>query len=104
MNLPSSPRQAAALLRAMGHPQRLRLLASLERHPLTVSDLADRLRARLPVVSHHLAILRHARLVSAHRRGRQVFYRLTNPQVAPILRTLRRDEAFADSFQDGAAI
>jgi DNA-binding transcriptional ArsR family regulator len=39
-----------------------------------VGDIAERAHASPSLVSHHLRLLRAARLVRAERRGRQIFY------------------------------
>jgi ArsR family transcriptional regulator len=46
-----------------------------------VGHLADELRLGQPNVSQHLAVLRSAGLVEAERDGREVRYRLSDPDV-----------------------
>lgn len=48
----------------------------------SVGELAQKLDVTQPTVSHHLAFLRDARLVSARPEGRQTFYTLNQNQVA----------------------
>jgi DNA-binding transcriptional ArsR family regulator len=50
-------------LQAISDPTRLRILRLLQEEPLTPSQLARRLRLRLPTVTHHLKTLRHAAMV-----------------------------------------
>lgn len=64
----------ADLFRLLGDPSRLRIVVSCLRKPLAVSDIADRLGLSVSLVSHHLRLLKGARLVRADRRGKQVFY------------------------------
>jgi DNA-binding transcriptional ArsR family regulator len=52
---------------------RAALLRDLVR-PRTTSELATRHNLAVGTVSGHLSILANARLVSAHRRGRRVYY------------------------------
>lgn len=67
--------------RAIGDPARQRLLALLERSgALCVSELARHFDMAQPSVSHHLRVLREARLVNARKRGKEVYYEL-NPAV-----------------------
>ena len=42
--------------------------------PASAGDLAARAGASPSLVSHHLRLLRAARIVRAERRGRQIFY------------------------------
>jgi len=58
---------------------RLKILLMLGEGEANVTDLCQRLGCPQPTASHHLGLLRMARLVEAHRDGRQIFYRLTTP-------------------------
>lgn len=49
---------------------------------LCVSDVVEKTGVSQPTVSHHLAILREAGLVSTRREGKQVFYTLNQDAVA----------------------
>jgi DNA-binding transcriptional ArsR family regulator len=53
-------------LKALADPTRLRILRYVHCEPLTVADLAKRLRLRMPTVIHHLQALRLAGLVYIH--------------------------------------
>ena len=64
----------ADLFRLLGDPTRLRIVVACLRTPLAVSDIADRLGLSVSLVSHHLRLLKGARLVRAERQGRQVYY------------------------------
>ena len=71
-----SPDRCAWLLRALGDPDRLRIIEALRKRPYAVSKLAARLRLDVANVSHHLGVLRRAELVTARRSGKQVIYAL----------------------------
>jgi ArsR family transcriptional regulator, lead/cadmium/zinc/bismuth-responsive transcriptional repressor len=64
----------ADLFRLLGDPTRLRIVVACLRTPLAVSDIADRLGLSVSLVSHHLRLLKGARLVRADRQGKQVYY------------------------------
>jgi DNA-binding transcriptional ArsR family regulator len=64
----------ADLFRLLGDPSRLRIVVSCLRTPLAVSDIAERLGLSVSLVSHHLRLLKGARLVRADRQGKQVYY------------------------------
>ena len=81
--------RAAALIKCLGHPLRLRLLEAMEDGERTVTDLAHLLGAPQPVVSQQLGILRGRGVVSATRRGPHVFYGITEPKVQRILDCIR---------------
>ena len=78
-----------ALFKALGDPNRLALLLRLAAAggPATVGALGGCCARDLSVVSRHLARLRDAGIVSAEKRGREVFYRL-NTDLAGTLRTI----------------
>jgi len=64
----------ADLFRLLGDPTRLKIVVSCLRTPLAVSDIAERLGLSVSLVSHHLRLLKGARLVRADRQGKQVYY------------------------------
>src|SRR5688572_29121318 len=49
---------------------------------ISVGDLTNKLDVSQPTVSHHLAILRDAGLVSIREEGKQTFYTLNQEKVA----------------------
>ncbi|MFI1522238.1 DUF5937 family protein [Kitasatospora cineracea] len=61
-------------LEALAHPVRLRLVRTLARGPHTTGELARAWELTPPEVSRHLAVLRRAGLLTAHRRGRHVHH------------------------------
>jgi len=71
----------ADVLRTLASPRRLEILHRLAEGPCEVSRLAEELGASQPNVSQHLAILRTAGLVESERDGREVRYRLADPDV-----------------------
>lgn len=71
----------ADILKTLASPRRLEILHALATGPLEVGRLAQSLGASQPNVSQHLAVLRAAGLVEADRDGREVRYRLVDPDV-----------------------
>jgi DNA-binding transcriptional ArsR family regulator len=66
--------QLADLFRIMGDPSRLSIVLTCLKEPVSVGDIADRLGLSASLVSHHLRLLRAARVLKAERRGKQMFY------------------------------
>ncbi len=63
--------------KCLGNETRLRcLMLLLAREELCVCDLADSLGVSQPMISRHLSQLRACDLVSDHREGQWVYYRL----------------------------
>jgi len=71
----------AEVLKTLASPRRLEILHVLGRGPLEVGRLAEAIGASQPNVSQHLALLRGAGIVEAERDGREVRYRLADPDV-----------------------
>jgi DNA-binding transcriptional ArsR family regulator len=71
----------ADILRTLASPRRLEILHRLADGPSEVGRLATELDISQPNVSQHLAVLRSAGLVEAERDGREVRYRLSDPDV-----------------------
>ncbi len=72
-------RQAAELLKQVSDPTRLQVLMLLTEKERNVSELCEELGSQSqPAVSHHLALLRHGRLIEPRRSGKHNFYYLTD--------------------------
>lgn len=69
--------EAEQFYKCLANETRLRCLMLLQdREELCVCDIADSLGASQPMISRHLAQLRACNLVSDHREGQWVYYRL----------------------------
>lgn len=77
--------ELAELFRLLGEPSRLGIVANCLDGPLSVGELTARLALSQSLVSHHLRLLRAARLLKAGRRGRQVFYSIPDCHVREML-------------------
>jgi rhodanese-related sulfurtransferase len=82
--------QIARLGQAASSPGRLELLDLLSQGPRTVEALARQTGHSIATTSHHLQVLRRARLVRADKAGLYVTYRLADQQVETFLLDLRR--------------
>ena len=71
----------AEVLKTLASPRRLEILHRLSDGPREVGRLAAELGLSQPNVSQHLAVLRTAGMVDAERDGREVRYRLSDPDV-----------------------
>ncbi len=66
--------QLADLFRLMGDPTRLRNILTCLNDPICVGEIAAQLELSSSLVSHHLRLLKAARVLRAERRGKQIFY------------------------------
>lgn len=78
------------LFRALGDANRLVILDRLSRckKPCTVSKISCCCPVDISVVSRHLAILRDAGVVTAEKRGKEVYYRLNYDHLTHTLRSI----------------
>jgi len=76
---------AAALLRALSHPARLRIVSLLSGGELCVKRIEEALGIPQPAVSQHLSRLRYAGLIESERRGHLVCYRLVPGRASAVL-------------------
>jgi ArsR family transcriptional regulator, lead/cadmium/zinc/bismuth-responsive transcriptional repressor len=87
-SLPSRARieAAAEIFRALGYPERLRLLLRLAQSEACVSELAEDEGEKITTVSARLKILAGVRLVRRRREAKHVFYALADEHVLPLVR------------------
>ena len=87
-DLMSSSDRAAAFLRALAHPARLRMVCSLLEGECVAGELAGRARLRAPALSQQAAILEAEGLISRRRSAQSVYYRLSSPHARALARLL----------------
>ena len=83
---------AAEVLKAVAHPVRLRIVATLCRGAEHVNALAERLDVPQPIVSQQLRILRGHGLVSAHRANGFAWYRPAEPALRDLVCCMEKCE------------
>jgi DNA-binding transcriptional ArsR family regulator len=86
---------AAKVFRALGDPERLRLIQILAVDECSVSELAEVMGIRPNTLTQRLRVLRNSGLVERRRSGRQIFYRLADGSVADFVR-----RTFADAIDN----
>ena len=77
--------QLADLFHLLGDPTRLRIVLACLTTPIAVSDIAASLQLSSSLVSHHLRLLRAARIVKSERQGKQVFYTAADAHISGVL-------------------
>ena len=77
--------QLADLFHLLGDPTRLRIVLACVAAPIAVSDIATSLELSSSLVSHHLRLLRAARIVKSERQGKQVFYSAADAHISDVL-------------------
>lgn len=81
---------APRFFKALCEPNRIALLIQLSRcgRPCTVTELTECCPVNVSVVSRHLALLRDAGILSAEKRGKEVYYSVRSSRVVANLRAM----------------
>ena len=80
--------EAAECLKAIAHPQRLRMLHLMSGGRPSVGELAAACGIASPVASNHLRLMERSGLLQSRREGRHIYYQIAEPHFAPILACL----------------
>lgn len=80
--------KAEAMLKLLANGKRLMILCSIVKEEKSVGQLAELVGLSQSALSQHLAKMREQGLVEAEKRGKAVYYRISNPEVEAILSTL----------------
>lgn len=84
----SKARAASSLLKALSHETRLLILCMVSREEKTVSEIEKLLGLQQAVVSQQLARLRADKILETRRDGRQIYYRIADPQLNDLISVL----------------
>ncbi|MBZ6416081.1 MAG: metalloregulator ArsR/SmtB family transcription factor [Methylobacterium sp.] len=86
-----SPEQVgdvAEVFRLLGEPNRLRIVLACLETERTVGEIGEALGLSQSLTSHHLRLLRTARILRAIRHGRHVAYAIDDDHVRDVLRNM----------------
>ncbi|MDX1519034.1 MAG: metalloregulator ArsR/SmtB family transcription factor [Gammaproteobacteria bacterium] len=84
-----SMKQAAECLKCIAHPQRLRIIEILLSGEYSVDSIARLCSLTQPATSGHLRLMEGKGLLKSERRGRTVFYRVSEPHLENIIECIR---------------
>lgn len=94
----------AAFFRTLGHPARIRVLELLAERDHAVHELLEKIAIEPSNLSQQLAVLRRTDLVTSSRRGNEVVYSISVPEVRDLLlaarQVLHRVNATRSEFED----
>lgn len=79
---------AGLVFKALADPTRRRILEYLREGDLNAGEIAERFDMTKPSISHHLSLLKQARLVQDVRRGQNIVYSLDTTVFQEALRFL----------------
>jgi DNA-binding transcriptional ArsR family regulator len=82
---------SARVLKALGHPLRLKIVAGLAKEPKCVKDIWSCLGLPQAVISQHLAMLRASGIIEGRRHGVEMHYTIINPLTKIIIDFLEQN-------------
>lgn len=83
-------RRNAETYKILANPKRLEILNLLREQEMSVEDLVKTLGISKANVSQHLALLRHADLVTVRREGLNGYYNIIDPRIVEPCRILHQ--------------
>ncbi len=83
-------KEEARLFKAFSDPTRLKILKLLTYRKMCVCELNLAIDTSQPTISHHLNILENAGLISGERKGKWMFYSISNDMVFHILKKFEK--------------
>jgi DNA-binding transcriptional ArsR family regulator len=92
----------ARFFHILSHPARLQILDILRKGDECVCHIQSLLGKRQAYVSQQLMVLRDAGLVTDHKDGLNVFYRLSQPAVNDVLEVMLGPAELRDSCEEPA--
>ncbi len=73
------------ILKVLGHPIRLKIVAGLMSQSCNVKKIWECLSLPQATVSQHLALLKNKNIISGNREGVEVYYKVTSPEAIKII-------------------
>lgn len=78
----------AEILKVLGHPVRLKIVAGLISESCNVKKIWECLGLPQATVSQHLALLKNKGIIEGQRNGVEVFYSVINPETKAIVESI----------------
>ncbi len=78
----------AEILKVLGHPIRLKIVAGLMSQACNVKKIWECLELPQATVSQHLALLKNKGIISGRREGVEVFYHVISDEAGKVVRSL----------------
>ena len=74
------------VFKALNDPTRREILELLQEKDMTAGEIAEQFNISFPSISHHLDLLKQAKLVTSKKDGQYVYYSLNTTVVDEILK------------------
>jgi len=76
-----SYKKHAELCKVFSNPTRLEILNLLRNKEMSVTELIEKTKFSQANISQHLSIIKSKGIVTSNRRGKHIYYKLTNPKI-----------------------
>jgi len=83
--LPEIEKKVSNLFKTISDPTRIKIIYLLKDNELSVSMIVEALEMGQSAISHQLRILRDVNLVTYEKRGKEVYYKLSDDHVYMII-------------------
>ena len=80
--------QITKFFTAMGDPIRLQIIFLLREKPLNVGEIANQFKISRPAISHHLKVLKEAKILQSEKMGQEVYYSMNKKYIVDELRQM----------------
>jgi DNA-binding transcriptional ArsR family regulator len=77
-----------SIFKALNDPTRREILQLLQERDMTAGEIVERFKISGPSISHHLDLLKQAKLVVAEKEGQYIYYSLNTTVVDEIVKWL----------------
>lgn len=74
------------IFKALNDPTRREILQLLQERDMTAGEIVERFKISGPSISHHLDLLKQAKLVIAEKEGQYIYYSLNTTVVDEIMK------------------
>jgi ArsR family transcriptional regulator len=81
------------VFKALNDPTRREILQLLHENDMTAGEIADKFNMSFPSISHHLDLLKQAKLVTSEKEGQYVYYSLNTTVMDEIVKWLMQFKA-----------
>ena len=71
----------AEMCKVFSNPTRLEILNLLRGKELSVTELIEKTKLSQANISQHLSIMKSKGIVASNRKGKNIYYKLTNPRI-----------------------
>lgn len=81
---------AAACLKVLAHPVRLRIVDILMQGDFSVGEISEMCEVRHNQACEHLRLMQSCGLLTSERHGQMVYYKINSPQLPALLGCIRQ--------------